>query len=480
MKNGENGLSRSGWRGFPMLAGFALFSFFIFSPGWSAAQLNPVIIDLTSPNEVSFGEFGAGVTGIPDLTGDGVGDVAIGAFHETANTFVGAGMIHVYNGATGAFVRTLISPNAETSGRLGDSLRGLSDANADGKGDIIGGARQDDVGVNVDAGKAYLYSGLDGSLLWTFQSPNAQNGGLFSDDVGWMPDVDGDGKPDILINAPMDSPGGSPLGCGRVYLFSSATKLLLRQFASPLPQTNGNFNQFYGISDLDGDGRGDVIIGAPGEDRLGNGTRVGRVYIFSGLSGARLYTLDSPNPEAGGEFGEHDWSIPDLNGDGKMDVIVGAPYESPDGLSQAGRAYVYSCNGPTSGTLLLTLKSPYEQAGGWFGFHVMGIPDFDGDGKGDLVIGAPLESDGSSPQYAGRVYIFSGATGKVLRVIKSPHETFAGKFGIAIDRIPNIGTAGSLGLVIGASEENGVGVGNSGRAYIVLYVNAARHWDSYQ
>ncbi len=91
-------------------------------------------------------------------------------------------------------------------------------------------------------------------------------------------------------------------------------------------------------------------------------------------------------------------SIADFNGDGYPDLVVGAS----TWMSNTGRAYVY-LGGPTgiAATPAVTLTGP-DGTGGWFG-NVCSAGDVNGDGYGDLAVGA--SDAGSGP---GRVYIYLG------------------------------------------------------------------------
>jgi hypothetical protein len=98
-------------------------------------------------------------------------------------------------------------------------------------------------------------------------------------------------------------------------------------------------------------------------------------------------TLNSPNPENIGEFGGSVSGVPDADGDGCSDLLVGAGEEG-GGAEDAGRAYLYS---GATGALLRTLQSPNVEINGQFGVSVSGVPDANGDGRGDLLVGAFLE-----------------------------------------------------------------------------------------
>lgn len=105
---------------------------------------------------------------------------------------------------------------------------------------------------------------------------------------------------------------------------------------------------------MDGDGRGDVIVGAHTED-VGDNTNAGRAYVFNGSNGELLHVLLSPNAASNGQFGHWVSGVPDVNGDGRGDVIVGAWKETPGiGPYEAGQAYIF--DGEVKGSIPLPRK----------------------------------------------------------------------------------------------------------------------------
>jgi hypothetical protein len=100
---------------------------------------------------------------------------------------------------------------------------------------------------------------------------------------------------------------------------------------------------------------------------------------------AQVSALASPTPKAGGSFGTAVAGVPDVNGDGIDDVVVGANKEGPL-TSSEGRAYIIS---GANGLVLRILVSPHPEPDGEFGECVTGVPDLDGDGRGHVVVGAP-------------------------------------------------------------------------------------------
>lgn len=348
----------------------------------------------------------------------------------------------------------LTSPASEASGYFGISIAGVPDTDDDGLTDLIVGAKlENPVGAPNDAGRAHQYSGRTGELIRTLVSPNQESDGRFGWGVGGVPDVDGDDHGDLVIGAPLENPGGSNPDSGRAYIFSGATGMLLKTLVSPIGAQGALFGySVTGTSDINGDGRGDVVVGAWHETAPGSPSDAGRVHVYSGATGLLLFTLSSPNQTVAGYFGLAVARVPDINNDGVEDILAGAPGDPPQGPILAGRAYVFS---GSSGALLRTLISGNEQPLGNFGGSVGGVPDVNGDGVGDIIVGASQESSGSSPDFAGRAYIISGATGLVLHQLTSPVELEFGTFGNSVAGVADIDGDGRGDVIVGASQKGG-------------------------
>lgn len=374
------------------------------------------MIELKSPDEANDRKFGLSVSGIPDLSGDGYGDVVVGAPFRAAGALPPpGGRAYVFNGKTGGLIRALISPNAEDDGRFGYSVSGIQDVNGDGLGDVIVGAYLEGQGM---PGRAYIFCGTTGTPLHTLVSPNPQWGGYFGWSVSDVPDVNGDGFDDVIVGACQENPGGSPTKAGRAYVFSGLTGgPPLHTLISPNEDAYGKFgSSVAGVADVNGDGRGDVIVGAFQENPGGSPTDAGRAYIFSGSTGAWHQTLISPNEQDTGWFGHSVAALADVSDDGRGDVIVGAKRENPGGSpSEAGRAYIVS---GSDGEVQWTLNSPNEQWGGYFGHSVSSVNDPAVPRL--VVVGAIGEPSRDSLHAAGRVHLFAGGTCE--QTLVSPNE----------------------------------------------------------
>ena len=433
------------------------------------AAAQPLLFELLSPNEETGGGFGDAVAAVPDADGDGFSDVLIAAAQEDPDSSPdGAGRAYLYSGASGVLLFELRSPNEQTGGRFGRSVAGVPDTDGDGRGDLLIGADREDPGGSPSrAGRAYLFSGATGALLFELQSPNEESNGDFGYLVAGVPDANGDGRGDLLITAPFEETGSSPTSAGRAYLFSGATGALLHELQSPNEEPDGRFgsNDVAGVPDTNGDERGDLLVTARLEDPGTSPTNAGRAYLFSGATGTLLHELQSPNEEAEGRFGFAAAGVPDADGDGRGDLLIGARFEDPGvSPSDAGRGYLFS---GATGLLLFELQSPNEESGGYFGQSVASVPDVDGDGRGDLLVGASREDPGTSPQDAGRAYLFSGISGTLLREIVSPNEEMDGNFGDSTVGLLDADGDGRGDLLIGArNEDPGASPTDAGRAYL--------------
>lgn len=162
-----------------------------------AGQFGALIrrIDGFYPN----GQLGCSVTGVGDVDGDGHDDVAVGA--EAAG-IVGEGMVAIHSGVTGALIRDVFG--AAAGERFGASVAGIGDLTGDGLGDLLVGAPVANYAGTVN-GAAYLVDGRTGAIVWQNHGDGASSN--FGERVDGMGDADGDGVSDFLVAAPFANHG---------------------------------------------------------------------------------------------------------------------------------------------------------------------------------------------------------------------------------------------------------------------------------
>jgi hypothetical protein len=418
--------------------------------------------------------YGASLSGLADADGDGWGDLVVGArgAHESPEDLTERrGRAYLYSGARAVAVRVfepvLSWGDPNENNVFGTFVAGLGDVDGDGFGDVAVSAHIDSLPEGPPyAGRAYVFSGATGALLHALQAP-VETSTNFGISIAGVPDCDGDGRPEVLAGSPYEG------SIGRLHLFSGATGVLIRSLESPRPSLGGRFGQtLAGIPDITGDGAGEIIVGAPLEPvEPGAPMGTGNAYVFSGATGELLFTLHSTEVSslwfAIGEVG----AVPDADGDGCPDLVVGSPEEPPipslpppPGYPYAsGRVHLYSGR---TGQPLYTLASPAPIADGWFGYSVLGVEDLDGDARGDFFVCARNEG-GPVPIAPGRVYLYSGADGRLLRTISTPNPQRTGWFGAGLAAIPDANGDGRTELAIGAPYEDWFLSNGTGRIYLL-------------
>ncbi|MCK4873202.1 MAG: FG-GAP repeat protein [Phycisphaerales bacterium] len=328
---------------------------------------------------------------------------------------------------------------------LGFSVAGLGDVDGDQRGDVAVGIPYHDGeagGLFDDRGRVMVYSGATGLLIYLIEGEAAED--FFGYSIAAAGDVDGDGVGDLIVGAYHSSEAATTAGCVSVY--SGVDGYELHHITGEAAEDFFGY-AVAGAGDLDGDEFADFIVGAPGRDTAG--TDAGRVYVFAGSDGHLLYTIDGES--AGDQFGSAVAGGGRFDADVFDDLVVGA-YTSAALGPETGRVYLFS---GVDGSPLLTLTG--EAAGDQFGWSVAVAGRIDVDEFDDVLAGAPLSSEGGVG--AGRASIHSGADGLLIDAILGP-EAGAG-LGYAVARLDDVNNDQVDDLIIGApwAEVEGVEVG---------------------
>jgi hypothetical protein len=310
---------------------------------------------------VAHANLGSWVNAAGDVDGDGVLDLLVSSPNATVNNVREAGTLYLFSGANGAVLHRF-SGN-DTGIQWGNQGACAGDVNGDGTLDIIAGT----IRYNRNTGCVFIYSGRDGSVLHELYGTVA--GSIFGHGVDGAGDVNGDGKADVIVGAP-----GKP-GPGVATVFSGADGSVLFTFKGER-ENDGLGHRVAGGRDLNGDGTPDFVVSASGWGR----NDAGMVYAYSGKDGSLLWQLVGETKLERLGYGALR-AIPDVNGDGKEDVVVGA-WSAPGGGASPGRAYVLS---GVDGSLLAYFD---EKLPGGHVDMVDYVGDVNGDGKPEFLIGA--------------------------------------------------------------------------------------------
>ena len=366
---------------------------------------------------------------------------------------------------------------------LGFSMSFLGDHDGDGVADLVSGAAGDGDGGSFRGAVWILFMQSDGTVRAHQKISDTQgnflgtlrNGDQFGSSVAALGDLDGDGVGDLAVGTFADVDGG--VGRGAVWILfleldgtvKAHQKISSTEggFAGALQDRDNFGTSVASLGDHDGDGVGDIAVGASGSDD--EGEQSGAVWILylntdgTVKSHGHIPTTGFQGQLTRGDgFGSSVAFLGDLDGDGIGDLAVGAEDDTNGGIprgavwilflnvdgSVKGHQKVSAADGGFDGEVAI---------GDRFGSSLAALGDIEGDGVSDLAVGAHLGDNGGTARGAMWIlFLRSDGTVKGYEEISNQRGGFEGQlddadqFGLSVARLGDLDGDGRLDLAVGA------------------------------
>ncbi len=462
-----------------------------------------------------------------DINGDGIDDIIIGATAAKNSSEVQTGASYIIFGSNAGFPASIDAINIDGSNgftvygnnsndRFGHSVSFAGDVNGDGIDDIIMGASLVDTATVTNAGACYVLFGRTTGFPAVIDAATISGNSGFSiigiaeddrvgDAVSTAGDINADGLDDMIIGVRLANPNGNNSGAAYIVYGNNSTAGFPDTLSlSDLDGNNGftltsgeTIRSRFGVSvnsagDLNADGFNDVVIGAS----ITGPNSSGSAYVIFGRSSGfpslmNLTSLDGSNGfvfhgiSANNQAGRSVSSAGDINGDGIGDLIVGAPGAGVVGSDNPGSSYVVFGSSMAfsgvinaadlNGTNGFTINGTVAE--NRLGISVGSAGDINVDGLDDIIIGA-IGVDANGAEKSGASYILFGSNnafdsvinassilgrGMVLNGIEAGDEA-----GIAVNLAGDVNNDGLDDIMVGAWRADPNGVNSSGSSYVVF------------
>lgn len=316
-----------------------------------------------------------------DFNGDGTPDLAIAAEGGQGTGAKPAGKVYLYMGGAGFGGSAQVVTAGESKDSFGRSISLAHDINGDNYADLVVGAPHS-AKAGATAGRAYVYFGNANGVAKTpdLEFKQGTLNDLFGSTVS-TGDITGDGQADLVIGAPHY--GAEATYNGAVYVFAGGKGISSSKHTKLYKGELTSFQDQFGwstaiVPDVNGDNVAELVVGAP--QFTSGGRQIGKVYVYSG--GANL--PDGPSGTFTGtaeaaRYGEKVFAIGDLNKDGKGDWAAQA-----SNANQSRGVVFFYYGGWETDFYQFSGENIADAAGN----SIASLGDLDGNGAMDLAVGA--------------------------------------------------------------------------------------------
>ena len=307
-------------------------------------------------------------------------------------------------------------------------------------GDLDGDGKPEIVVSNYGAGTLEIFhnQSVPGVINSTsFAAPVILNLGANPPGSVTISDLDGDGKPELIAGAE---------GASRISIFVNATtrgNITAASFSNRINLATTSAPYYVAVRDLDQDGRPDIIAAVHGD----NTRESGLITIFRNTAVPGILSVNSFAPRVEFTVGDYQYpfnvAVADFDGDGKQDIVYGTAFVL--GILQ---------NASTPGNITTATFSRVFTSGAGYSRSFV-VDDLDGDGKPDI---------------AGAGIFFFDTDFLVLRNVSGPGTLTSSSF---TNTLPATGSFNNA-LAVGDLDGDGIPevvAANSGTGVSVLKVN---------